>query len=122
MKLLVVEDDDALRVALLRLLGQWGYATEAAATAGEIAQQCLAEGSSHCIGCRLSWLSSSRLLCLPRKTGRSSWQSQRKRAAAAVAAALQEWRQQLSCQLPAPVASMLHQQRCHLAACRHAAA
>ena len=28
MKLLVVEDDDALRVVLLRLLGQWGYATE----------------------------------------------------------------------------------------------
>ena len=35
MKLLVVEDDDALRMVLLRLLGQWGYATEAASTAGE---------------------------------------------------------------------------------------
>lgn len=35
MKLLVVEDDTALRAALLRLLGQWGHATEAAATAAE---------------------------------------------------------------------------------------
>jgi len=35
MKLLVIEDDDALRGALLRLLGQWGCATEAASTAGE---------------------------------------------------------------------------------------
>ena len=33
MKLLVVEDDLTLQQALLRLLGQWGYATEAAATA-----------------------------------------------------------------------------------------
>lgn len=35
MKLLVVEDDPTLQQALLRLLGQWGYAAEAAATAGE---------------------------------------------------------------------------------------
>jgi DNA-binding response OmpR family regulator len=35
MKVLVVEDDDALRAALLRLLAQWGYATEAASTARE---------------------------------------------------------------------------------------
>ena len=35
MKLLVIEDDDALRGALLRLLGQWGYATEAASTASD---------------------------------------------------------------------------------------
>jgi DNA-binding response OmpR family regulator len=33
MKLLVVEDDPALQQALLRLLGQWGYAAEAAGTA-----------------------------------------------------------------------------------------
>jgi DNA-binding response OmpR family regulator len=35
MKLLVVEDDPPLQAALLRLLAQWGYATEMAATAGE---------------------------------------------------------------------------------------
>jgi DNA-binding response OmpR family regulator len=35
MKLLVVEDDPPLRSALLRLLAQWGYATERAATAAE---------------------------------------------------------------------------------------
>jgi DNA-binding response OmpR family regulator len=35
MKLLVVEDDPTLRAALLRLLGQWGYAAEAAATGVE---------------------------------------------------------------------------------------
>ncbi|NDC34811.1 MAG: DNA-binding response regulator [Synechococcaceae bacterium WB9_2_112] len=33
MKLLVVEDDPTLQQALLRLLGQWGYAVEAASTA-----------------------------------------------------------------------------------------
>jgi DNA-binding response OmpR family regulator len=33
MKLLVVEDDPALQQALLRLLGQWGYAAEVAGTA-----------------------------------------------------------------------------------------
>ena len=35
MKLLVVEDDTALRGGLLRLLGQWGHATEGAATLRE---------------------------------------------------------------------------------------
>jgi len=35
MKLLVVDDDAPLQVALLRLLAQWGYATELAATAAE---------------------------------------------------------------------------------------
>ena len=35
MKLLVVEDDAPLQAALLRLLAQWGYATEQASTAGE---------------------------------------------------------------------------------------
>jgi DNA-binding response OmpR family regulator len=35
MKLLVVEDDPPLQSALLRLLRQWGYATEMATTAGE---------------------------------------------------------------------------------------
>lgn len=35
MKLLVVEDDPPLQSALLRLLSQWGYATEMATTAGE---------------------------------------------------------------------------------------
>lgn len=35
MKLLVVEDDPPLQAALLRLLGQWGYATELASTAAE---------------------------------------------------------------------------------------
>jgi DNA-binding response OmpR family regulator len=35
MKLLVVEDDPPLQAALLRLLGQWGYACERATTAGE---------------------------------------------------------------------------------------
>lgn len=35
MKLLVVEDDPPLQAALLRLLGQWGYATEQASTAAE---------------------------------------------------------------------------------------
>ncbi|MFN9628919.1 MAG: response regulator transcription factor [Cyanobacteriota bacterium] len=35
MKLLVVEDDAPLQAALLRLLGQWGYATEAASTGDE---------------------------------------------------------------------------------------
>ena len=38
MKLLVVEDDPTLRAALLRLLGQWGYGTEGAATGGEALQ------------------------------------------------------------------------------------
>jgi len=33
MKLLVVEDDPPLQAALLRLLAQWGYATELASTA-----------------------------------------------------------------------------------------
>lgn len=33
MKLLVVEDDPTLQLALLRLLGRWGYATEAASNA-----------------------------------------------------------------------------------------
>ncbi len=35
MKLLVVEDDPPLQAALLRLLGQWGYATEHASTSAE---------------------------------------------------------------------------------------
>ncbi|MFZ0406780.1 MAG: response regulator transcription factor [Cyanobium sp.] len=35
MKLLVVEDDPPLQAALLRLLGQWGYGCEQAATAAE---------------------------------------------------------------------------------------
>ncbi|MCP9901849.1 response regulator transcription factor [Cyanobium sp. Cruz CV13-4-11] len=35
MKLLVVEDDPPLQAALLRLLRQWGYATEHASTAAE---------------------------------------------------------------------------------------
>ncbi|WP_411876227.1 response regulator transcription factor [Vulcanococcus limneticus] len=35
MKLLVVEDDPTLQAALLRLLGQWGYGTEAAASGWE---------------------------------------------------------------------------------------
>jgi len=35
MKLLVVEDDPPLQAALLRLLSQWGYATEHASTAAE---------------------------------------------------------------------------------------
>lgn len=35
MKLLVVEDDPILRTALLRLLGQWGYAAEAAGSGAE---------------------------------------------------------------------------------------
>lgn len=35
MKLLVVEDDPPLQAALLRLLAQWGYATELAGTAAE---------------------------------------------------------------------------------------
>ena len=35
MKLLVVEDDPSLQAALLRLLGQWGYAAEQASTATE---------------------------------------------------------------------------------------
>lgn len=35
MKLLVVEDDPPLQLALLRLLAQWGYAAEMASTAGE---------------------------------------------------------------------------------------
>ena len=35
MKLLVVENDPTLQAALLRLLAQWGYATEKAATAYE---------------------------------------------------------------------------------------
>lgn len=35
MKLLVVEDDPPLRSALLRLLAQWGYATEMAGSAAE---------------------------------------------------------------------------------------
>ncbi|MEB3362487.1 MAG: response regulator transcription factor [Synechococcaceae cyanobacterium] len=35
MKLLVVEDDPPLQAALLRLLAQWGYATEQASTAAE---------------------------------------------------------------------------------------
>lgn len=35
MKLLVVEDNPSLQAALLRLLGQWGYATEKASTAAE---------------------------------------------------------------------------------------
>lgn len=35
MKLLVVEDDPPLQAALLRLLRQWGYATEQASTAAE---------------------------------------------------------------------------------------
>lgn len=35
MKLLVVEDDPPLQAALLRLLGQWGYAAEQASTAAE---------------------------------------------------------------------------------------
>ncbi|MEB3264445.1 MAG: response regulator transcription factor [Synechococcus sp.] len=35
MKLLVVEDDPPLQTALLRLLAQWGYATEMASTAAE---------------------------------------------------------------------------------------
>jgi DNA-binding response OmpR family regulator len=35
MKLLVVEDDPPLQAALLRLLAQWGYATELASTAGQ---------------------------------------------------------------------------------------
>ena len=35
MKLLVVEDDPPLQAALLRLLAQWGYACERAATAAE---------------------------------------------------------------------------------------
>ena len=35
MKLLVVDDDAPLQAALLRLLAQWGYATELAATAAE---------------------------------------------------------------------------------------
>ena len=38
MKLLVVEDDPGLRVALLRLLGQWGYGAEGAATGSEALQ------------------------------------------------------------------------------------
>lgn len=36
MKLLVVEDDPPLQAALLRLLAQWGYATEQASTAAEV--------------------------------------------------------------------------------------
>jgi DNA-binding response OmpR family regulator len=35
MKLLVVEDDPPLQIALLRLLAQWGYATEMASSAAE---------------------------------------------------------------------------------------
>ncbi|MFM7639958.1 MAG: hypothetical protein ACKO45_00130 [Cyanobium sp.] len=35
MKLLVVEDDPPLQAALLRLVAQWGYATEHASTAAE---------------------------------------------------------------------------------------
>lgn len=35
MKLLIVEDDPSLSSALLRLLGQWGYAAETAANAAE---------------------------------------------------------------------------------------
>jgi DNA-binding response OmpR family regulator len=35
MKLLVVEDDPPLQAALLRLLAQWGYATEQVSTAAE---------------------------------------------------------------------------------------
>jgi DNA-binding response OmpR family regulator len=35
MKLLVVEDDPPLQAALLRLLAQWGYATELASTAAD---------------------------------------------------------------------------------------
>ena len=35
MKLLVVEDDPPLQAALLRLLAQWGYATEVASSAAE---------------------------------------------------------------------------------------
>lgn len=35
MNLLVVEDDPPLQVALLRLLAQWGYATQLASTAAE---------------------------------------------------------------------------------------
>lgn len=35
MKLLVVEDDPPLQTGLLRLLGQWGYATELASTGAE---------------------------------------------------------------------------------------
>ncbi|MEB3318453.1 MAG: response regulator transcription factor [Cyanobacteriota bacterium] len=35
MKLLVIEDYEALQGALLRLLSQWGYATEVASTGGE---------------------------------------------------------------------------------------
>jgi two-component system OmpR family response regulator len=35
MKLLVVEDDPPLQAGLLQLLGQWGYATELAATGAE---------------------------------------------------------------------------------------
>lgn len=35
MKLLVVEDEPTLQAALLRLLGQWGYAAEAAASGWE---------------------------------------------------------------------------------------
>jgi DNA-binding response OmpR family regulator len=35
MKLLVVEDDPTLQAALLRLLGRWGYAAEAAGAAAE---------------------------------------------------------------------------------------
>ena len=35
MKLLVVEDDPPLQAALMRLLSQWGYATERASTAAE---------------------------------------------------------------------------------------